>query len=164
MTEVLNSNISTISKVENFCKSNFDVDLRIKDFLLFEAPTSHSSRTTIIKSERNVIYALCQSDDAMSLADVKSLIKSMGMEADEYLPPGGDRDYFLRFGYRLFRSVFPNLKPNSAKEIAYYKTLTPYSPALVKISKINGEIRQYNKIWRQWQKALDFSYLRTQVR
>lgn len=164
MMHVLEDKKSIISKVEDFCKIDFDVSLRVKDVLLYEVPTSYSSQTTIFKTDRNTVYALCQSDEPMSLSDVNNLIKSMGMEADEFLPPNGDKNYFLRFGYRLFLSVFPSRKPTTAKDLAYYKTLTPYSPALVKIRKINGEIRQYDKIWQKWQKALDFSYLRTRVR
>jgi len=163
MIDLLDNNTSTIPNVENYCKDNFGVNLQIRDILLSNTPTSLNSRTTIFKDNHNMVYALCISDDRMTLAEIMNLIKSMGMEADEYLPPNGDKDYFLRFGYKLFMTVFPNLKPNSAKEISYYKTFTPYSPALVRISKVTSEIREYNRIWKQWQKSLDFSYNQLQA-
>jgi len=164
MTDLLDNNFSEVANVEDYCKVNFDVDLKIKDILLNNAPTSLNSQTTIFKDDQNMMYALYTSDERMTLAEVMNLVKSMGMEADEYLAPGGDKDYFLRFGYKLFMTVFPNLKPSSAKEISYYKTFTPYSPALVRISKVTSEIREYNRIWKQWQKSLNFSYnrMRTQ--
>lgn len=166
MSGLLDNNFSNIAKarLQEYCKSNFNVDLQINDILLNNAPTSINSQTTIFKDDNNMVYALYTSDDKMTLAEVMNLVKSMGMEADEYLAPGGDKDYFLRFGYKLFMSVFPNLKPNSTKEIAYYKTFTPYSPALVRISKVTGEVREYNRIWKQWQKSLNFSYNRMRAR
>lgn len=164
MTDLLDNNFSEVANVEDYCKANFGVDLKIKDILLNNAPTSLNSQTTIFNDDQNMMYALYTSDERMTLAEVMNLVKSMGMEADEYLAPGGDKDYFLRFGYKLFMTVFPNLKPSSAKEISYYKTFTPYSPALVRISKVTSEIREYNRIWKQWQKSLNFSYnrMRTQ--
>jgi|GEM_PF-286320 len=163
MLDLFNSNTSKKAQLEKFCRDYFKVNLQIQDIILHEAPTSQSSRTTIFKVDRNTIYALCVSDDPIILADIKNIIRSMGMKADKFLPPNADENYFLRFGQKSFQSVFPGHKPVDASETSYYQTLTPYSPALVRINRVDGEIRQYNKNWQKWQKALEFSYARMQV-
>jgi len=107
---------------------------------------------------------LCTADESLNLADIKVIIKSIGMKAEAYLPPDGDSNYFLRYGQKVFQSVFPCRKTSNNAETVFYQTLTPYTPALIRIEKINGEIRQYNQNHQQWQKTLDISYLRMQVR
>ena len=163
MLDLFNSNASKIAQLEKFCRDYFRVNLQIQDIILHEIPSSQSSRTTIFKVGRNTIYALCVSDNPIILADVKNIIKSMGMKADKFLPPNADENYFARFGQKSFQSVFPGHKPVNASETTYYQTLAPYSPALIRINKVNGEIRQYNKNWQKWQKTLEFSYTRMQV-
>lgn len=159
----LRKNTSRLLKVENLCRNYFNIDLRIDKIIQNNLPTGDSSCTTVFMTDRNEIYALCTGDDSLKLADVKKVIKSMGMKAEEYLPPGADDDYFLRYGQRVFQSTFPYRKTVLPQETTFYQTLTPYSPALVRIGKINGEIRQYNKICQEWQKAFEFSYLRLWV-
>jgi len=155
--------ISRLSRTEKICRDCFGVDLKIKNLILDEVSTSRNSYTTVFKADHNVIYALCVSDNPLVLADVKSIIRLMGMKAEFFLPPNADKDYFLNFGHGAFLDVYPARKAGSDQEIHYYKTLAPYSPALVRISKVNGEIRRYDKIWQEWQSAIKFSYLRMQV-
>jgi hypothetical protein len=88
----------------------------------------------------------------------------MGMKAEKYLPPDANENYFLRFGQKIFQDVFPGRKISTNQDtLSYYQTLAPYSPALVRISKIDGEIRQYSKIGQKWSSTLELSYQRMQV-
>lgn len=158
-----NENAPRLSQTEKDCRDYFGVDLKIKNIILDDAPTSKNSHTTVFKTDHNVIYALCSSDNPLILADIKSIIRLMGMKAEYFLPPSADSDYFFNFGQKAFLDIFPGRKAGTDQEISYYKTLAPYSPALVRISRINGEIRRYDKIWQEWQSAIKFSYLRMQV-
>jgi hypothetical protein len=163
MDSVLTESVSRVSQTEKDCKDYFGVDLRIKYIILNDAPTSKNSHTTVFRTDHDAIYALCSSDSPLILADIKTIIRLMGMKAELFLPPYADSSYFFNFGQKAFLDIFPGRKAGSDQELSYYKTLAPYSPALVRISEVNGEIRRYDKIWQEWQSAIRFSYLHTQV-
>ena len=164
MLDLVEKNVSKISQVEKFCHDYFNVNLQIDKIILNNMPTSHNSNTTVFKTNNHAIYALCRSDDKINLADIKKIIKQMGMKAEKYLPPEANENYFLRYGQNVFKSVFPGRISGTPEETLFYQTLTPYNPALVRIGKVNGEIRRYNNTYNKWQTALEFSYLRMQVR
>jgi len=48
-----------------------------------------------------------------------------------YLPPKGRPRYFDEIGRKKFNEVFPGQKNISDEDIIFYKTLAPYSPALI---------------------------------
>lgn len=146
------------ARIDNICKNYFGVNLGVTEIILDSAPSSQNSNTTLFKTANGTIYALCLSEKHLTLADVKVIIRQMGIQADSFLPPNADPDYFNRHGQRIFKSVFPAHRDGNADDISFYKTLAPYSPALVKVSKINGLVRKYNTNWRQWQAALELSY------
>ena len=131
--------------------------------LIDDVQTGNNSYATIFQVDQHTMYALCESDDPMTLSDVKHIVKSMGMEAQSYLAPRGDNEYFARYGHEAFLQAYPGRKTETDQEKKFYETLSPYRPALVKISKINGEIRRYNSVVSGWQKVLDYSYARMRV-
>ena len=151
------------TRIQNICKNYFGVNLNINDIILDSIPSSKSSNMTLFKTNDDTIYALCLSEKPLTLADIKNIISSMGIKADSFLPPNADQDYFSRYGQQIFQSVFPGHKQGTDQDISFYKTLAPYSPALIKVSRINGIIRKYNNNWQQWQNALELSYQTTQV-
>jgi hypothetical protein len=164
MLTIVKKNELNMSQIEKFCNNHFTVSLKINKVLINSMPTSNNSFTTVFTTNNHAVYALCSSDDLLELADIKKIVKLAGMKAESYLPPHADKDYFIRHGRNVFLSVFPGRKTCTPQETAFYQTLTPYNPALVKIERVNGELRQYNIICEKWQKALVFSYLRMQVR
>ena len=164
MLTVVKKNVLNLSQIEKFCFNYFTVSLQINRVLINSMPTSHNSFTTVFTTNNHAVYALCLSDELLELADIKNIIKHAGMKAESYLPPYADENYFLRYGKNIFLSVFPGRKTCTPQETTFYQTLAPYNPALVKIEKVNGELRQYNIFCEKWQKALEFSYLRMQVR
>ncbi len=163
MIDLVEKNVSKINQIEKFCNDYFNVNLQINKIVLNNMPTSHNSRTTVFTANHHTVYALCLCNDQVNLADIKIIIKKMGMKAEKYLPPEADDNYFLDYGQNVFQSVFPGRKSGTPDETLFYQTLTPYNPALVRIGKVNGEIRQYNNVGKKWQPAIEFSYLRMQV-
>jgi len=152
-----------LAEIELACKKQFNVNLHVKEVLFDTITSGIHSYTTIFKTDHNDVYALCVSDEKLKLSDVQHAVKSMNMDAEEYLAPGGDKNYFLRLGYVAFLKAYPGRKSWNTQEALFYQTLTPYAPALVKISKINGEIRRYNSVAARWQKVYDFSYAKMRV-
>lgn len=144
--------------LEGICREFFKVNLCVTEIVFNDVSTGKYSRTTVFKDDREEVYALCLSDEPLVLADIRNIISSMGMKAQEYLPPDADYEYFSRNGRKIFESVFPDRKITNDQEITFYKTLAPYSPALVRISQIHPEVREYNDIRNQWQNSMQLSY------
>jgi hypothetical protein len=166
MIDLLQKNTSSLhcaESLEGFCKDYFGVDLHVRKIIQSDLPAGEKLYTTVFMTDRNELYALCTDDDSLLLADIKLVIKSMGMEAEEFMPPNADANYFLRYGKKIFLAVFPDRKTVSMKDVKFYQTLAPYGPALIRISKIDKEIRQYNKIRQNWQAVFEFSYLRLRI-
>jgi hypothetical protein len=163
MTEI-SSKVTAVSQIELACKQRFGLSIKVESIVIDGMPTSRNSHTSIFKADRHTMYALCTSDEPLVLADIKSIVRSIGMKAEAYLPPNADENYFLRFGQKMFQSVFPGRTAKTDQDTAFYQTLAPYSPALIRIAKIDGEIRQYDNIWQKWQMALRFSYQRMLVK
>jgi len=156
--------MAEIDELERICRDSFETTVAIKKVLVSNLSTSKGSRTTIFESDRHTLYALCVASQPLVLADIKRIIAGMGIEAEAYLAPHGDNTYFQEFGREAFFNMYPARKVASDKETAFYQTLAPYSPALVRIAKVKGEIREYVSSMREWQPAQTFSYARVQVK
>jgi len=92
------------------------------------------------------------------LADVQKMILRMECEAETYFPPFGEKEYFERIGREKFKALFPGKPIIGEDDLRYYKGLAPYNPALVRLSKIKGEIRAYDHHLKTWRKVKDFHY------
>lgn len=149
--------------LEHLCKEKFAVDISLRHVIARDVYTGHGSYTTVFEDDKRNMYALCDGS-ALTLADVKEIIHAMGMEADSYFPPDGQYDYFVRQGKQNFLSVFPARTVVKDDEIAYYQTLAAYSPALVRIRKIKGEIREYSPLGQRWQTLKEYTYTHMQLR
>lgn len=153
-----------VDQIEQQCREVFKVAISVENIIVDTVPSSHNSFTTIFISKDDMLYALCAGDDDLQYADVKSIITSMGLEPVEFLPPGANKKYFLDFGLKKFRSYFPSYGKVSAKDTSFYQTLAPYSPALVRIKRIKGDIYEYNADEKVWQKVLKYSYRKIKVK
>lgn len=156
-------NLMKVAQVERLCKQQFGVNLHVREIVFDDVKAGKNSYVTIFQADKHTLYALLESDDPLTLFDVKSIMKSMGIEADDYLPPQGDQTYFMRHGHEVFLKAYPGRKTETDQERMYYRTLSPYRPALVRIAKISGEVRQYNTSSPRWQKSDDYSYVRMKV-
>lgn len=151
-------------EIARLCSQCFGVDADIKRVIATDVTTGKGSFTSVFETSDHTIYALCTSKQSLTLSDVRKIIHGMGMEADAYLPPASNKSYFEDYGRKAFALAYPARKIYSNREIAYYKTMAPYCPALVRISKINGEIREYLSALQRWQKALGYSYRRIKIK
>jgi hypothetical protein len=162
MNDLYEEPLETID-IEQKCLDIFDLDVHIKRVIIGNVQTGVRARTTIFEADRHTLYAFCTADEPIVLRDVQLMIKGMGIEPEFYLPPHGDKDYFVDFGRQAVAEVYPDLKSYAGLEMSFYQTLAPYNPALVRISRIKGEIREYLKPLQQWQKLQNCSYVRIKV-
>lgn len=156
-------NVIKFAHIEQLCKTQFNIDIRVENVIVDDVQTGPNSYATVFQVDQHTLYVLCESDDPMTLSDVKHIVKSMGVEAAAYLAPRADSEYFARYGHEAFLRAYPGRKTETDQEKSYYQTLSPYTPALIKVAKINGEIRRYNSVVSNWQKVLDYSYARMRV-
>ena len=86
----------------------------------------------------------------------------MGLQAEIFIPPRGEPDYFDRIGRNKFREVFPGRSVVKSEDIAYYRTLAPYNPALIQIKEVkHGSIKRFDAdSARDWRTAAEFAYRR----
>jgi hypothetical protein len=155
---------SEIIDIEQKCRDFFDLEVKAKRVIASNVQTGSRARTTIFEADQHTVYALCVGDETLVLRDVQRMAKGMGIEPEAYLPPHGNENYFAEFGQQAIRSMYPGRMTSAGLETNFYQTLAPYSPALVQIARINGEIREYHSPLQQWQKLQDCSYAKVQVR
>jgi hypothetical protein len=156
--------VTELIDLEGTCRAHFDAPLDIKRIVASNIPTGKSSHTTVFETKDRNVYALCESDLPLTLADIKKIMRGMGIEAKEYLPPAFDKDYFLNYGRDAFLAAYPGRKLVTNDDLSYYESLAPYTPALIKIARVKHELRQFVPVVNQWYKTLDYSYNQIEVK
>lgn len=152
-----------IIDIEQKCRDLFDLGVHVRRVVIGNVQTGARARATVFEADRHTLYVLCMGDDTLVLRDVQRMIKGMGIEPEAYLPPHGDKNYFAEFGRQAIKSMYPGRTSSAGLETSFYQALAPYSPALVRIARINGEIREYHSPLQQWQKLQDCSYSKIKV-
>jgi hypothetical protein len=89
-------------------------------------------------------------------------VSNIGLQADAYVPPNKRPHYFDEVGTAKFREVFPGRSHITAADIAFYRTLAPYHPALILISGVkDGRIYQFDTdTVGNWRAGTRFTYRR----
>lgn len=145
--------------IEKAANKQFHKKLDIKHVIVRNIPTSRTSQATLFLTANNQLFLYITAEASMILDDVRKITHRMGLEADEFCPPGGDRGYFDAVGTEKFKSAFPGRSVASESDIRFYKLLAPYNPALVKIAAIKtGEIKQFDLDSGQWRHSARYSY------
>jgi hypothetical protein len=152
--------------VEELLQSQFAFTQEIKKILLRDIPVSPTLEATVFKTTKNQLYVLIAGRARTSLGDMQKIIRRMGLKAESFLPPKGDNDYFTRFATKQFIATYPGRRPSSDSDLRYFKTLTPYSPALANISEVtSGIIKQYDTdAASDWRPVLEHSFRRIKAR
>ena len=154
----MNDDIYNDLAIEKVCKDKFGVVLDIAEVVLRAAPVAATAHGTLFKTTSGQMMLYVNSQAAQVLDDVTKIVLRMNLEADYFLPPNAENEYFDRVGRDKFKAMFPGKHINSADDIRYYKNLAPYNPALVRIAKVKGEVRAYDPQSHTWHKVKDYSY------
>ena len=158
----MNSEIYDDTMLERLAKEKFGVDFDIEHVIVRNVEVSRMSTATVFLTKKKQLMVLVSGHSHLLLSDVKKIISRMGLRAELFFPPKGRPDYFDVVGREKFREVFPGRDHISDDDIVFYKTLSPYNPALVLISEVKrGEIYQYDSDSRGgWRVAAKFAYRR----
>lgn len=158
----MNSNIYNDVELERIVKDHFGMMIDISAVIMRQADVSRTARATVFLTKKKQLFVYIDGHSKLLLSDVKKIITRMGLTAELYVPPRGQPDYFDRIGRQKFRAVFPGRGSITSEDVLFYRTLAPYSPALVLIKEVkNGDIYCYDSDARtKWRVAAKFAYRR----
>lgn len=150
--------------IEQACERYFGIKLTVAEVIVGNLITGAASHAALFRvGQHNTHYVYIASPSALALADVVQIIRRMGCEAEEYLPPHGDREYFHRIGVEKFKQMFPGKPIMNNDDTRYYESLARYNPALVRLSQVKGQVNAYQPAGKQWRKVKDYAYSRMKV-
>jgi hypothetical protein len=158
----MNESIYDDLALEEIAKKQFGLDIDIDKAIVRQIPISHTATATIFLTKKKQLYAYISAQSNLTLGDVKKLVVRIGLKPELYVPPKGHQNYFDDIGREHFRTVFPGRAHITAEDLVYYRTLAPYSPALIQVREIpDGEIRQFDTdAYGNWRVAARFAYRR----
>ena len=156
MNDVFASDIA----VEEIVRTQFGLQVGIKQVVVRDIPVSHTAVASVFLTPKHQLFALVKAQSALTYGEVSKMAKRMGLEVDEFLPPGHDGLYFNAVARDKFRQVFPGRHDVTEEELRYYRTLVPYNPALLRVRNVSGgAIKQFDSHdSSQWRVAAKFAY------
>lgn len=144
--------------IEKTCKDHFDRTIDIAEVVVRGLPAGVATRATLFVTTKGQVFLLVVSQSSLVLDDVRKIVHRMQCEAEVFVPPHGEADYFDRIGRAKFKAMFPGKPILGEDDLRYYKNLAPYNPALVLLSRVKGEVRGFEVESKTWRKAKDYAY------
>lgn len=148
--------------LERQIKATFGVDAETESVIARRIPVGRSVEATLFLTTKKQLFLYVDGETRLLLADVKKIVSRVGLSAEMYMPPKGRPHYFDEVGADKFQEIFPGRRAVNDEDIAFYKTLAPYSPALILIREVkNGIIYQFDSdATGSWRPHARFSYRR----
>jgi len=148
--------------LEKSVKEAFGVNLEVDKVIARNIDVGNSMHASLFLTKKKQFYCYIYCPARLVLSDVKKLAVRVGLKTEMYYPPKGHPQYFDEIGRTKFREVFPGRHDVSTEDITFYRTLAPYSPALLLISEVrDGTIYQADHDARSgWRPAVKFTYRR----
>lgn len=144
--------------IEHVCETEFNAKLTITRVIARGIPVGAAARGTLFDTSSSGHFLLVTSVNMLTLGDVIQIARRMNLIADRFIPPHGDDEYFQRIGVNKFKQLFPGKYITCRDDTRYYESLARYNPALVSISRVNGEVKGYIVSTKQWRKVCDYVY------
>lgn len=148
--------------VEKAIKAHFGVVVDIDAVIGRRFPVSRTAEASLLLTKKKQLFLYVTSQSKLLLSDVQKIVSRVGLKAELYVPPKGRPRYFDEIGTEKFREIFPGRSQINPADIAFYRTLTPYSPALILISEVKlGHLYQYDSDSSgEWRPYAKFTYRR----
>lgn len=148
--------------LEQSCKEKFGVVFDVDKVILRHIDVGHSARATVFLTKKKQLYCYIDGQAKLTLGDVRKIASRMGIKVETYFPPKGRPHYFDDIGRERFQTVFPGRKDIHDSDIVFYRTLAPYTPALLAVSEVrDGMLYQADTDSRSgWRMAVKFAYRR----
>ncbi len=164
-TTGMNHDVYSDFALESNLKQRFGLVRDIAQVIVRAVPVSHTARATVFLTDKKELFAYIDAEARLTLGDVRKIVSRMGLVAELFVPPKGQPRYFDEIATEKFVQIFPARHAPSDDDLAYYRTLAPYQPALVQILSVkDGSIYQFDTDSRSgWRVAAKFAYRRIQT-
>lgn len=148
--------------LEREIKERFGVTVDVDKAIVRNIDVGQSAKATLFLSKKKQLYCYIYGPTKLLLSDVKKIAARVGVKVEMYFPPKGQPNYFDDIGSEKFRQVFPGRKDVHEADLTFYRTLAPYSPALIMVEEVkDGTIYQADSDARGgWRPATKFTYRR----
>lgn len=148
--------------LERLLKEQFGVSAEVDSVIARRIPVGRSVEATLFLTNKKQLFLYIRGETKLLFSDVQKIVSRIGLTAELYMPPKNRPNYFDEVGTRKFQEIFPGRKVVNPSDIAFYRTLAPYSPALVLIQDVKtGTINQYDSDSKTgWRPHSKFSYRR----
>ncbi len=148
--------------LEEAAKTHFGMDIDVDSIVAHEIDVGRATKASVFLTGKKQLLCYVHGHSRLVLSDVRKVVARMGLKAELYMPPRGQPNYFDEVGREKFREVFPGRGQVTSEDIQFYRTLAPYSPALVLISEVkDGHIYQFDADASSgWRVAVKFAYRR----
>ena len=148
--------------LERAAKEQFGFAIDIDKVIVNNVDVARSVKATVFLTKKKQLLCYIHGQERLNLGSIRKIITRMGLKAELYVPPKGRPNYFEELAVEQFCSVFPGRKPTADEDLAYYRTLAPYNPALILIHEVkDGIIYQFDPDARtHWRVATKFAYRR----
>lgn len=158
----MNDNIFDDLALEHEAKDKFGVVLEVESAIVRGVDVSKSARATVFLTKKRQLMCYIYGPARLTLGDVKKILTRMGLKSEMLFPPKGRPQYFDNYGRDKFREVFPGRSHVSDDDLIYYRTLTPYNPALIQVAEVrDGVIYQADSDAQGgWRPSVKFAYRR----
>ncbi len=158
----MNADIYDDLALEREAKVQFALPVEIDQVILRNADVGKSAKATVYLTKKRQLICYIHGPSRLLLSDVKKIAMRMGLKVEMYMPPKGRPNYFDEVGRVKFSEVFPGRNTTRESDILFYRTLAPYSPALLLISEVkDGHIYQADSDARSgWRVGTKFAYRR----
>lgn len=148
--------------LEKQVRARFGVSAEIETVIARHIPVSRTADATLFLTKKKQLYLYVDSQSKLLLSDIQKIVARVGVKAELYFPPKGQPDYFDEIGIRKFREIFPGRSNINPQDIIFYRTLAPYTPALILVSEVKeGVIYQFDSdSTGGWRPHVKFAYRR----
>lgn len=148
--------------LEELAREHFGKQLDIKQMVVRDVPTSHTTKASVFLTTKHQLYVLITGRAPLTLGDVRKMVKRMGLVAEAYLPPKHDPQYFDKIAETKFKETFPGRTVTNDQDLMFYRLLVPYNPAMILIAEVSGGvIRQFDSSdSTNWRPAAKLTYRR----
>jgi len=154
----MNQNIFDDMALQKAIKQQFDTNLDVAEVVARAVPVGMAADATVFKTGNGHIFVYIAAQGSQVLDDMRKMVRAMQCEPAVTYPPHGDADYFDRIAREKFKIMFPGKHITGEDDLRYYKSITPYNPALFRLARVAGEIRGYDRQSKVWRKVRDYSY------
>lgn len=155
------NDIDTIA-LERAVEREFGMTLEVGQVIVSSVDVARAVQATVFLTKKKQLLCYITGQSRLTLGDVRKIVSRMGLGVESYRPPKGQPRYFDEVAQAKFSEVFPGRTHITGDDLRFYKTLAPYSPALIVISEIkDGHIYQYDAdAHGDWRVAAKFTYRR----